>query len=105
MVEREGVRGQQRGKGACMGVRVRAQERRGRMCTCGGEGGRVRAVEREGAKRRAKEGVRERRWWRGRAQAREGVCRRWRGNGASGDGGGGNVLVSRVKGWREWIHT
>ena len=23
----------------------------------------------------------------------------------SGDGGGGNVLVSRVKGWREWIHT
>ena len=23
----------------------------------------------------------------------------------SGDGGRGNVLVSRVKGWREWIHT
>ena len=75
------------------------------MCTCGGEGGRVRAAEREGAKRRAKEGVRGCGRWRGRAQAREGVCGWWRGNGASGDGGGGNVLVSRVKGWREWIHT
>ena len=105
MVEREGVRRQRRGKGACVGVRVRARERRGRMCACGREGGRVWAAEREGTKRRVKEGVRGRRWWRGRAQAREGMCGRWRGNGASGDGGGGNVLVSRVKGWREWIHT
>ena len=40
MVEREGVRGQRRGKGACVGVRVRAWERRGRMCACGREGGR-----------------------------------------------------------------
>ena len=88
-----------------MGVRVRARERRGRMCACGGEGGHVWAVEREGAKRRVKEGVCGRGRWRGRAQAREGVCGRWRGNGASRDGGRGNVLVSRVKGWREWIHT
>ena len=105
MVEREGVRGQRRGKGACVGVRVRARERRGRMCACSREGGRVRAAEREGTKRRAKEGVHRCRRWRGRAQAREGVCGWWRGNGASRDGGGGNVLVSRVKGWREWIHT
>ena len=88
-----------------MGVRVRAQERRGRMCACSGEGGHVQAAEREGAKRRAKAGVRGCGQWRGRAQVREGMCRWWRGNGVSGDGGRGNVLVSRVKGWREWIHT
>ena len=80
VVEREGMHGQWRGKGACVGVRVRAQERRGRMCACGREGGHVQAAEREGTKRRAKEGVRRRGQWggghrRGRACAgsREGM--------------------------------
>ena len=80
MVEREGMHGQWRGKGACVGVRVRARERRGRMCACGGEGGHVQAAEREGTKRREKEGMCRRGLWR--AQAREGMCRQWGGNGA-----------------------
>ena len=82
------------GRGACVGVRVRARERRGRMCAGSREGGHKEEGEGGHVQAWAVKGT-------GKGGHVQAVGREWC---MSRDGGRGNVLVSRVKEWREWIY-
>ena len=71
-------------------------QRRGRTCAGSGEGGRKEEGEGGCARAQAVEGEGT-----GKGGHVQAVGREWC---TSRDGGRGNVLVSRVKEWREWIY-